>query len=165
MVSSAAQSVDQYLAELPDERREVMAAMRKLILRHLPKGYIESMQYGMIGYGIPLDAYPHTHNKQPLAYLALAAQKNYYALYLLGPYGDAEADAAMREGFKAAGKKLDMGKSCLRFRSIGDLALDAVGKAIAATPPKRLIEIYEAARATVNTKPAKPKAAKAQKRA
>jgi hypothetical protein len=150
MVTSAASTVEEYLDGLPEERRSVMAAMRKFIRKHLPKGYVEAVQYGMIGYGIPLSRYPDTYNGQPLGYLALAAQKNHYALYMMGPYGDPEASAELRDGFAEEGKKLDMGKSCLRFKAIDDLALDAVGKAIASTPPQRFIEIYEAARA--NTK-------------
>jgi hypothetical protein len=157
MVTSAAQNVEQYLAELPDDRREVMTAMRKFVRQHLPKGYVESMTYGMILYGIPLEHYPNTYNGQPLGYVALAAQKNYYALYML-PYGDEKTGEEMRAGFKAAGKKLDMGRSCVRFRKIDDLALDAIGKAIASTPPPRFIEFYEAVRA--NTKSAKTKSAK-----
>lgn len=158
MVTSAAQNVAQYLAELPDDRRDVMTAMRKFIRRHLPKGYVESMTYGMILYGIPLDTYPNTYNNQPLGYLALAAQKNYYALYMLA-YGDAKAIADMRAGFKAEGRKLDMGKSCVRFRNIDDLALDAIGTAIASTPPERYIELYEAVRAKTKTAAKKKKSA------
>lgn len=157
MVISAAQNVEQYLAELPEDRREVISAMRKLIRKHLPKGYVESVGYGMICYGIPLEQYPDTYNGQPLGYVALAAQKNYNALYVMGPYADPKQDAEFRAAFKAAGKKLDMGKSCVRFQSMDDLALDAVAKVIASTPPKQYIEKYEAARA--NTKTAKKKRA------
>jgi len=161
MVSSAATSVEQYLSELPPERREVMTAMRAFIQRHLPPGYVEAMVYGMIGYSIPLERYPDTHNGQPLAYVCLAAQKNYCALYLFGPYSDASVDAALRAGFAAANKKLDMGKSCLRFRSMDELALDAVGAAIGSTPAERSIELYEAGRAEL--KSAKPTSAKKKK--
>ncbi|HEV7765792.1 MAG TPA: DUF1801 domain-containing protein [Thermoanaerobaculia bacterium] len=158
MVTSAAQNVEQYLAELPDDRRDVMTAMRKLIRRHLPKGYVESMTYGMILYGIPLETYPNTYNNQPLGYVALAAQKNYYALYMFA-YADEAAVAEMRAGFQAAGKKLDMGKSCVRFRKLDDLALDAIGTAIASTPPDRFIELYEAVRAETKTAAKKKKSA------
>ncbi|HYC59004.1 MAG TPA: DUF1801 domain-containing protein [Thermoanaerobaculia bacterium] len=157
MVASTAQNVEQYLAELPEERREVISAMRKLIRKHLPKGYSESIGFGMICYGIPLKQYPDTYNGEPLSYVALAAQKNYYALYVMGPYADPKQDAEFRAAFKAAGKKLDMGKSCVRFKSMDDLALDAVAKVIASTPPKQYIERYEAARA--KTKTAKKKRA------
>lgn len=147
MVKSAANNVDQYLGELPEDRRATISAMRELILEHLPKGYVETIGWGMINYVIPLEQYPDTYNGQPLAYVALAAQKNYNALYLMGEYSDEGRTVQLRDAFQAAGKKLDMGKSCLRFRSLDDLALDAIAKAIASTPPKRYIEIHEAGRA------------------
>jgi Domain of unknown function (DU1801) len=157
MVTSAPTNPDEYVAQLPDDRREVIAAMRKFVRKHLPRGYVESVSYGMLCWGIPLEQYPDTYNGQPLGYVALAAQKNYYALYV-PTYMDPQKDAEFREEFEAAGKKLDMGKCCVRFRKIDDLALDAVGKMIASTPPKRHIEIYEASRA--NTKSAKKPAKK-----
>lgn len=146
MPKSGAATVDAYLAELPAGRRAVVAAVRELILRHLPAGYTETVSWGMIAYGIPLERYPDTHNGQPLGYVALAAQKNHYALYLMGAYMDPAQAEALRRGFAAAGKKLDMGKSCLRFRSLDDLPLDVVGRSIAAMPPERLIACYEASR-------------------
>jgi hypothetical protein len=158
MVSSAATNVEQYLAELPEERRAVMAALRKLIRKHLPKGYVEAMNWGMICYEIPLAQYPGTYNGQPLGYVALAAQKNKYSLYLTGGYGAEEKDAELRAAFEAAGKKLDMGKSCIRFKSLDDLELNAIAKAIASTSPKQYIERYEASRA--NAKPSRKVAAK-----
>jgi hypothetical protein len=151
MVKSAATNVDQYLAELPEERRGVMTAMRKLIRKNLPRGYVESMNWGMICYEIPLKQYPDTYNGQPLIYVALAAQKNKYSLYLTGTYASVGKDEELRAAFKAAGKKLDMGKSCVRFGSLDDLELEAIAKAIASTPPKRYIELYEAARAKTKT--------------
>lgn len=145
MVSSKTATVDAYLDELPDERREIVAAVRKVVKKNLPKGYKESMGYGMINYCIPLDEYPDTYNKQPLCYAAIAAQKNHYALYLMSAYsGDQEA--VLREGFARAGKKLDMGKSCVRFKKLEDLPLDVIGKVIASTPPKEYIAQYEKAR-------------------
>ncbi|MET0400604.1 MAG: DUF1801 domain-containing protein [Longimicrobiaceae bacterium] len=146
MASSSAATVEEYLQQLPPERREVVSALRDVVLRNLPEGYRESMSFGMIGYGIPLERYPDTYNKQPLAYAALAAQKNHYALYLMCVYQDPQTEAAFREAFAAAGKKLDMGKSCVRFRSLDDLPLDVVGRTIAATPPEELIRQYEASR-------------------
>jgi hypothetical protein len=151
MVSSAATNAEQYLAQLPEDRRAVMTAVRKLIRRNLPKGYVETMAWGMICYVIPLEKYPETYNGEPLVYLGLASQKNNYALYMTGSYGDPQKDAELRAAFKAAGKKLDMGKACLRFRDLDDLELEAVAKAIAGTPPKRYIELYEAARANTRT--------------
>lgn len=144
MPKTTATTVEEYLAELPADRRTVMRATRELVQRHLPDGYRETIAYGMIGYGIPLERFPDTYNGQPLGYVALAAQKNYYALYLMGAYMDPAVDDALREGFANAGKKLDMGKSCVRFRALDELALDAIGTAIAAIPPERLIELHEA---------------------
>jgi hypothetical protein len=145
MAASKAATVDEYLAELPEDRRAVVSAVREVVLRNLPAGYRESMAFGMIGYGIPLERYPDTYNGQPLAYAALAAQKNYYALYLLSAYtGDQQK--AVRDAFDAAGKKLDMGKSCVRFKKLDDLPLDAIGRIIASTPPEKYIAQYEAAR-------------------
>ena len=146
MASSSAATVEEYLAELPPERREVVSAVRDVVLRNLPEGYRESMGFGMIGYGIPLERYPDTYNKQPLACAGLAAQKNHYALYLMSVYQDPRTEAAFREAFAAAGKKLDMGKSCVRFRRLDDLPLDVVARTIAATPPEELIRQYEASR-------------------
>lgn len=147
MARGEATSVDAYLAELPDDRRAVVAAVRKTILDHLPDGYVEGMAYGMIGYAIPLSRYPDTYNGQPLGYIALAAQKNYYALYLNGVYQDPEQLDHLRKAFAAAGKKLDMGKSCVRFRRLEDLPLNAIGEIVASTPPAAFIATYEAVRA------------------
>jgi uncharacterized protein YdhG (YjbR/CyaY superfamily) len=147
MASSAATTVEQYLAELPPESRDVMAAMRALVLAHLPAGYEERMNWGMISYELPLERYPNTYNKQPLAYAALAAQKRHYALYLNCVYGVEAREAALREAFAAAGKQLDMGKSCVRFKRLDQLELGALAAAIAATPPDAFIAQYEASRA------------------
>jgi uncharacterized protein YdhG (YjbR/CyaY superfamily) len=146
MAPSKAATVDEYLAELPADRRAVVSGVREMIRRHLPRGYQEMMSFGMIGYGIPLARYPNTYNKQPLGYVALAAQKNGYSLYLMGAY-QGEDDARVREAFARAGKKLDMGKSCIRFKRLEDLPLDALGEIIAATPPEVFIAHYESARA------------------
>ena len=146
MAKSMATTVDQYLAELPAERREVVAAVREAILRHLPAGYQETISWGMISYEIPLAQYPTTYNGQPLGYVALAAQKNYYALYLLRVNGDPELEARLKEAFSRAGKKLDMGKACLRFRKLADVPWDAIGEVVASTSPAQYIAHYEAAR-------------------
>ncbi|HEV3048851.1 MAG TPA: DUF1801 domain-containing protein [Longimicrobium sp.] len=147
MASSKATTAEEYLQELPEDRRAVVSAVRDVVLRNLPKGYRETMGFGMITWGIPLQDYPDTYNGQPLGYAALAAQKNYYALYLMSPYMDAEQQQRLRDEFEKAGKKLDMGKSCLRFKKLEDLPLDVVGRVIASTPPKEYIARYEAVRA------------------
>jgi len=149
MARSNAATVDEYLNELPEERRAIMAAVRDLIVRNLPAGYTESIGFGMICYGIPLERYPDTYNGQPLGYVALAAQKNYFALYLMCVYQDPEQEAWLRSEFSNAGKKLDMGKSCIRFRTLEDLPLEPIGTLIARTSPERLIALYEANRAIV----------------
>ena len=146
MVSSAARTVDEYLAGLPPERASVAAAMRALINVHMPPGYQETMAFGMIGWGIPLSRYPDTYNGQPLGYVALAAQKNAYSLYLMGIYADGEQERALHEAAAAAGKKLDKGKSCLRFKRPEDLPLQAIGKLIASMPVDDYIALYEANR-------------------
>ena len=143
MVRSSAKSVDEYLSELPQERRAVLTELRKLIRKNLPKGYDEAVNFGMLCYHIPLDRYPDTYNGQPLGYVSLASQKNYFALYLMGPYADPAQAAALKDGFAKAGKKLDMGKSCVRFRKLDDLALDAIAKVIASTTPEQFIAVYE----------------------
>lgn len=146
MVSSSAPTVESYLASLPAERRAVMSAVRDVVRRNLPSGYRESMEYGMIGYGIPLERYPDTSNGQPLCYAGLAAQKHHYALYLMSAYGDGADADWLRDAFARAGKKLDMGKSCVRFKSLDDLPLPAIGEFIASVTPERFIARYEAAR-------------------
>jgi hypothetical protein len=139
-------SVDDYLASLPEDRRDAIATLRALVLDHLPKGYVESVSWGMLCYSIPLERYPDTYNRQPLAYVSLASQKNHMALYLVAPYQDPEHERKLREGFSRAGKKLDMGKSCLRFKRVDDLPLDVIAESIASTPPDQFIAQHEAAR-------------------
>ena len=146
MVQSSARTVDEYLKQLPDDDRKVLSAVRKVVRANLPKGYEEAMANGMIGYGIPLSRYPKTYNKQPLSYVALAAQKNHCALYLMCAYMDAAQTKALEDGFRKAGKKLDMGKSCIRFKSLDDIPLDVVGEVVASTPVERYIAIYEGTR-------------------
>ena len=147
MASSKASTVDEYLAELPAERREVVAKVRDIVRRNLPKGYVETMNWGMIAYELPLERYPDTYNRQPLCYVALAAQKNYNALYLTSTNLDTAERKAFADAFKRAGAKLDMGKSCVRFKTLDDLPLDAVGRVIASTPPDKFIAQYERGRA------------------
>jgi len=145
-LKSSAATVQQYLNELPEDRRAVIEAVRGMVLHNLPEGYRESMRWGMITYEIPLERYPDTYNGQPLAYVALAAQKNNYALYLT-VHEDSEQEARLREGFKKAGKKLDMGKSCLRFKKLDDLPMNVLAETVASTSPDEFIAHHEAARA------------------
>ena len=146
MQNKTAKSADEYLDDLPDDRRHAIAAVRAVVRKNLPNGYSEFVSWGMINYGVPLSRFPNTGNGQPLCYAALAAQKNYCSLYLMSVYGDKKQEARLRDGFKAAGKKLDMGKSCVRFKTPDDLPLDVVGELIAAVPAEQWIEIYERSR-------------------
>jgi hypothetical protein len=146
MAKSSAATVDEYLAELPEDRRAAIAEVREVVLRNLPAGYVETMNWGMISYEIPLERYPKTYNGRPLSYAALASQKNFCVVYLMGVYGDGEQARWFKEEFKRAGKKLDMGKSCVRFKKLDDLPLDVIAETIARTPVDRYIEGYESVR-------------------
>jgi len=146
MPRSKAKSVAEYLDQLPEERRVAIAAVRQHVLRHLPKGYEETMSAGMIAYVIPLARFPKTYNKQPLWYAALASEKSYCSLHLMRAYGDPQQTAMLKDGFARAGKKLDMGKACVRFTEIEDLELDVIGKLLASTTPDEYIALYEKSR-------------------
>jgi uncharacterized protein YdhG (YjbR/CyaY superfamily) len=139
MVQSKAETVDEYLEELPDDRRAAISKVRAVVRKNLPKGYRERVGYGMITYEIPLEKYPDTYNGQPLCYLGLASQKNHMALYLTNVYGNPALEKFLAEAFQKAGKKMDMGKSCLRFKKVEDLPLDAIGRIVASTPVEELI--------------------------
>lgn len=145
MARSDAATVDEYLVELPDDRRADIEAMREVILEHLPEGYDEVMRWGMITYEVPLERHPDTYNGQPLALASLAAQKNYNALYLTG-VAYTEGEDAFRDRYEKSGKKLDMGKSCLRYRSVDDVALDVIGDTIAGWPVDVYLEQYDRSR-------------------
>jgi hypothetical protein len=146
VAQSKAQTVDEYLDELPAERKEAITTVRKVVLDHLPDGYREAMQYGMISYVIPLETYPDTYNRQPLAYASLASQKNYMSLCLMNIYGDTETEQWFTERYKASGKRLNMGKSCVRFKRLEDLPLELIGEAIARTKVSEFIDRYEDSR-------------------
>ncbi len=140
-MQSTAKTVDQYLADLPEDRREVLQAIRAVILKNLPKGYEEGMQYGAIGYFVPHTVYPpgyHCDPKQPLPFAGMASQKNHMSISLMCVYSDREHDAWFRAAWVKTGKKLDMGKSCVRFKKIDDVPLQVIGEAIRRVPVKKL---------------------------
>jgi hypothetical protein len=147
VVSSKAATVTDYLSQLEPARRVEIAAVRDLVNAAVPAGYVETMSFGMIGWVVPLARYPTTYNGQPLAYAGLAAQKNACSLYLTGVYASPAHAERFKAAYAASGKKLDMGKSCIRFRRAADLALDVIADEIAATTPAEFIALYEAARA------------------
>ena len=146
MAQSDATTVEQYLAELSDDRRAAISAVRDVILANLPDGYEETMRWGMISYEIPLARYPDTYNDQPLSYAGLASQKRYMSVYLHSIYADPGEESWFTDAYQATGKKLDMGKSCVRFKRIDDLPLELVGDAIARTSVDDYITRYEASR-------------------
>jgi hypothetical protein len=157
MASSSATTVTKYLASLPADRRAVIAAVRDLVNANLPDGYVEGMQYGMIGWYVPLSVYPDTYNGQPLGVAALAAQKHYNALYLMAVYGDPHTAQWFEKAFAAAGKKLDMGKSCVRFKTVEALPLDVIAETIRMIPVDQFLAKYESVKGPEN----KPKSARA----
>ena len=146
MVSSKAQTVAAYLEELPPDRRREIEKVRDAINAAMPAGYREGMGYGMMGWVVPLEVYPNTYNGQPLAYAGLAAQKNSNSLYLTCAYSSPERTQRLKDEAAAAGMKLDMGKSCIRFKKADDLPLDAIAREIASTAPGEFIAIHEEAR-------------------
>jgi uncharacterized protein YdhG (YjbR/CyaY superfamily) len=147
VVSSKAATPHDYIAELPAERRPLVETLRDLINAHLPDGYVERMSWGMIGWEVPLERYPDTYNGQPLVFAGLAAQKNHVALYLNCVYASQDRTERLKQAWAAAGKKLDMGKSCLRFKREDQLAQEALAEAIRSVPLDTFIADYEAGRA------------------
>ena len=147
MVMSKAKTPDEYLKSLPADQRAVISAVRQVIKKNLPKGYVESMNWGMLAYEIPLETYPDTYNKQPLMYLALAAQKKNCALYLTSATENKSNMDRLAAAYKRAGRKLDMGKSCLRFKSVEELPLDVIGDMVASQSVTQRIASSEAAQA------------------
>lgn len=146
MVSSQAGTPQQYIAELLPGRREAVQAVVDVIRRNLPAGYEEGMQFGMIGWYVPLERFPETYNGRPLGLAAIASQKNYISLYLNSVYGNPETERWFRDAYRASGKRLDMGKSCVRFRSAEDLPLDVIGEVVARANIDAFLEQYRAAR-------------------
>ncbi|MFO7696955.1 MAG: DUF1801 domain-containing protein [Anaerolineae bacterium] len=131
---SDATTVDAYLAELTPERRAAMEAVRAVVLANLPPGYVETMRWGMISYEVPLEVYPDTYNGEPLSYGGLASQKNHMSLYLMGIYADEARRERFEQAYRATGKRLDVGKACVRFRKLDDLPLELVAEVVAAVP-------------------------------
>jgi hypothetical protein len=168
-MQSKAATVKQYLVSLPADRRAAIAALRDVILKNLDSEIEEGMLYGMIGYYLPHSVYPPGYRadpKQPLPFAALASQKNYMSLYLMSVYCGCEAEHPtnphakwFRDEWMKTGKKLDMGKSCIRFRKLDDLPLELIGKAVKRITARDFIRFCESSRpATRKTRAAKAKA-------
>src|SRR4051812_10696840 len=145
-MNSAAKTPDAYVKSLPAERRDAIGAVRAVILKNLPEGYEEVVDFGMLAYVIPLKRYPDTYNGHPLAVVALASQKQYMSLYLMCVYGSATLKTWFASAFKKAGKTLDMGKSCVRFKRIEDLPLGVIGEAVARVSVDEYLRVYEKSR-------------------
>ena len=139
-------TVDEYLERLPDERREVIEAVRQVILQHLPDGYQEGINYGMISYDVPLSRYPETYNGQPLSLVSIAAQKRHYSLYLNCVYQDPELRRRLDQAFVDQGLKPDMGKSCVRFTKLEKIPREVIGEIVGEMTVGKFLAGYEAAR-------------------
>ena len=131
MATSTAGTPEEYLAELPEERRAIVSAVRDTINANLPEGYREGMSYGMIGWYVPLETFPETYNGQPLGLAGVASQKNYVAVYLTPVYSDPSTEAWFRDRHAEAGKPPNMGKSCVRYRHLEEVPLELIGETIA----------------------------------
>lgn len=167
-MQSKATTVAQYLAGLPPDRRSAIEAVRKVILKNLDKDYEEGMQYGMIGYYVSHSVYPagyHCDPRQPLPFAGLASQKNYMSLYLMCTYLSADQLKWFQKAWAKTGKKLDMGKSCVRFKTLDDLALDVVAAAIQRVPARKYVAHFESVLQSMKNRPSKgpPKARKPAK--
>lgn len=139
-------TVRQYLAALPKDRRDALQAVREIILENLDDDYEEGIQYGMIGYYVPHRVFPagyHCDAAQPVPFAGLASQKNYMSLYLMCIYSDPKQQDWFRKAWARTGKKLDMGKSCVRFKKLDDLPLGVIGQTIKRVPAKKFIANYE----------------------
>lgn len=146
MAKANASTVGEYLKQLPPDRRRALSAVRTVVLDNLPRGYEEMIAWGAITYAIPLDDYPNTYNGRPLCIAALSAGKHYCSLHLMAAYGDPATRKWLEDQFTQSGKKLDMGKACVRFKTPDDLPLDAIAKVIAKVPPDKYIKVYEQSR-------------------
>ncbi|HYF30276.1 MAG TPA: DUF1801 domain-containing protein [Chitinophagaceae bacterium] len=146
-MQSKAATPDEYIESLPPDRKAAMSELRKVIKKNLPKGFSESMGYGMMGWAVPHSMYPegyHCDPSQPLPFMGLASQKNFIALYHMGVYADKKLhDWFTKEYAKQCKTKLDMGKSCIRFKKMDDIPYKLVGELASKITPKEWIATYE----------------------
>ncbi len=146
-MQSKVKTVDDYFKELPEDRKAPMNELRKVILKNLPKGFKECMAYGMVGYVVPLSMYPagyHCDPSLPLGFMSIASQKNFIALYHMGIYGSPKLLKWFTDEYPKHSKaKLDMGKSCIRFKKPDQIPYKLIGELAAKITPEKWIEIYE----------------------
>ncbi len=148
-MQSKAVTVDEYIDSLPEDRRKIISQMRNEVIKNLPKGFKENMAYGMIGYCVPHSLYPpgyHVDPKQPLGFMCIASQKSHIALYHMGIYANEKLLKWFQDEWKKVStKKLDMGKSCIRFKKAEDVPLKLIGELSAKITPQEWIDMYEKA--------------------
>ena len=146
-MQSTAKTPDEYIAELPEERKEAMITLRKLLQSNLPEGYKEEMSYGMIGYVVPHSIYPkgyHSTPKLPLPFVNLASQKNYIALYHMGISADKELLKWFTDEYpKHSKSRLDMGKGCIRFKKPEQIPYKLIGELVSKITVEEWINLYE----------------------
>lgn len=145
-MQSSEKTVAAYLKSLPAERAAVVSEVRSLINKHIKSGFVETMRWGMISWEIPLTKYPDTYNRQPLNYIALAAQKNSYSLYLMSCYATQDDGLAFEKAYRESGKPMNIGKSCVRFKKIEDLPLSLIVTYIKRYSVGDFIRVYEDSR-------------------
>ena len=162
-MQSKAKTVAAYLAELPEDRRAALSVVRRVFLDNLDDAFEEGMSYGMIGYHVPHRVFPagyHCDPSKPLPFAGLASQKGNMALYLMCFYGETGERERFTAAWTRAGKKLDAGKSCIRFKKVEDLSLDVLAATLRRITAKKFIATYEALLAEMGKSPkakAKPK--------
>jgi hypothetical protein len=146
-MKSAAKTPEDYINSLTQERKEIIEELRKFILKNLPKGFVEVMSYGMLGYVVPHSKYPngyHCDPKLPLPFINLASQKNFIALYHMGLYADIKLmEWFTNEYSKLSLPKLDIGKSCIRFKKTNNIPYKLIGELVSKISPEKWIELYE----------------------
>ncbi len=148
-MKSEAKTPDEYIQSLPEDRQEAISELRKTIKKNIPKGFTECLAYGMIGFVVPHSIYPdgyHCDPKIPLPFISLASQKNFIAFYHMGMYGDKNlAEWFTKEYPKHSKGKLDMGKSCVRFKKVNDIPFQLIGELVKKVSVKDWISAYEKA--------------------
>lgn len=145
-MQSKVKTIKEYLAEVPDDRKEILSEMHKTIVKNMPKGFQEVMSYGMIGYVVPHSLYPagyHCDPKQPLPFMCLASQKNYISFYHMGLYAGVLLEWFSKEWPKHSSKKLDMGKCCVRFKKPEDVPIQLLAELVSKMTPEEWIKVYE----------------------
>lgn len=146
-MQSKAKTPKEYIESLPDDRADVIKKLRAVVSRNLPKGFAEMMGYGIMGYAVPHSLYPagyHVNPKDPLPFIGIASQKNFIAVYHMGLYSDPKLLAWFKDAYAEAGVgKLDMGKSCIRFKNPKKIPFDLIGELATKMTPKDWIDLYE----------------------